>query len=80
MRIGVLGTGVVGQSIAGKLISLGHDVMMGARAPDNEKVLAFAARTGGRAGSFGDAVGHGELIVNCTRGDGSIPALSQGAD
>ena len=80
MKIGVLGTGVVGQSIAGKLVSLGHDVMMGARAPDNEKVLAFAARTGGKAGSFGDAVRHGELIVNCTRGDGSIPALRQGAD
>lgn len=79
MKIGVLGTGVVGQTIAGKLVSLGHDVMMGARSADNEKVLAFAARTGGRAGSFGDAIRHGELVVNGTRGDGSVAALRQGA-
>jgi predicted dinucleotide-binding enzyme len=79
MRIGVLGTGVVGQTIAGKLVSLGHDVMMGARAADNEKVLAFAGRTGGKAGSFGDAIRHGELVVNGTRGDGSVAALRQGA-
>ena len=49
MKIGVLGTGVVGQTIGGRLVSLGHDVMMGARSADNEKVLAFAARTGGKA-------------------------------
>ncbi|MDR3471751.1 MAG: NAD(P)-binding domain-containing protein [Devosia sp.] len=80
MKIGVLGTGVVGQTLGGKLVSLGHDVMMGARAPDNEKVLAFAQRTGGKAGTFGDAIRHGELVVNCTRGDGSIDALRQGAE
>jgi hypothetical protein len=80
MKIGVLGTGVVGQTIAGKLLSLGHDVMMGARSADNEKVQNFASRTGGKAGSFGDAVRHAELIVNGTRGDGSIAAIGQGAD
>jgi predicted dinucleotide-binding enzyme len=80
MRIGVLGTGVAGQTLGSKLVSLGHDVMMGARAADNEKVLAFAQRTGGRAGNFRDAIAHGELIINGTRGDGSIAAIRQGAD
>lgn len=80
MRIGVLGTGAVGQTLSTKLLSLGHDVMMGARAADNEKVVAFASRTGTRPGSFGDAVRHGELVVNCTRGDGSIAAIGQGAE
>jgi len=80
MRIGVLGTGVVGQAIGGRLVGLGHDVMMGARAADNEKVLRFAATTGGGAGTFGDAVRHAELIFNCTRGDGSIAAIGQGAE
>ena len=37
MRIGILGTGVVGQTIGTKLVSLGHDVKMGARAVGNEK-------------------------------------------
>jgi predicted dinucleotide-binding enzyme len=80
MKIGVLGTGVVGQTLAGKLLTLGHDVMMGARAADNAKVLAFAERSGGRAGAFGDAIRHGELVINGTRGDGSIAAIRQGAD
>src|SRR5690242_5152082 len=80
MRIGVLGTGVVGQTVAGKLVALGHDVMMGARAADNEKVLGFAKRTGGRPGTFADAIRHGELIINGTRGDGSIAAIRGGAE
>jgi predicted dinucleotide-binding enzyme len=78
MNIAVLGTGAVGQTLGAKLLSLGHDVMLGARAADNEKVLAFAGRTGGKAGSFGDAIRHGELIINGTRGDGSIDAIRQG--
>jgi predicted dinucleotide-binding enzyme len=80
MKIGVLGTGAVGQTIGGKLVSLGHDVMMGARAADNHKVVGFAERTGGRAGTFGDAIRHGELLVNGTRGDASIAAIRQGAE
>ncbi len=76
MKLGVLGTGVVGQTLGGKLVALGHDVMMGARAADNEKVLAFARTTGGRAGTFADAAAHGEMAVNCTRGDTSLATLS----
>jgi hypothetical protein len=39
MKIGVLGTGMVGQAIASKLVELGHDVMMGSRTADNAKPL-----------------------------------------
>jgi len=31
MKLGVLGTGSVGQTIASKLVALGHEVKMGAR-------------------------------------------------
>jgi len=31
MKIGVLGTGVVGQTISGKLVGLGNDVVLGTR-------------------------------------------------
>jgi predicted dinucleotide-binding enzyme len=72
-----MGTGVAGQAIAGKLQSLGHDVMMGARSSDNEKAVAFKVRTGGRAGAFSDAAIHGEVLFNCTRGDASIEVLRQ---
>jgi predicted dinucleotide-binding enzyme len=76
MKIGVLGTGEAGQRYGGKLIELGHDVMMGARAADNEKVLGFASRTGGQAGKFVDAARHGEIVFNCLRGDVAIDVLT----
>ena len=76
MKIGVLGTGAAGQTVASKLVAMGHDVMMGARAADNEKVIGFAQRTGGKAGTFADAARHGELVLNCTRGDTSVGMLS----
>ncbi len=76
MKIGVLGTGAAGQTLAAKFVAMGHDVMMGARAADNEKVLGFAGRTGGKAGTFAAAAAYGELVVNCTRGDTSLAMLS----
>lgn len=76
MRIGVLGTGVVGQTLATRLAELGHEVVMGSRDPANEKAVAWADRTGGRAGSFADAASHGEVVVNATGGVNSVAALS----
>jgi predicted dinucleotide-binding enzyme len=88
MRVGVLGTGMVGRSIAGRLAALGHDVVIGTR--DAE---ALMARTGPDAmgnepfaqwrekhpqvkpGSFADAAAHGELVVNATNGARSLDAL-----
>jgi predicted dinucleotide-binding enzyme len=77
MRIGVLGTGVVGKTIATRLVELDHDVTMGARSAGNEKASEWAAGAGERAseGSFADAAAHGELVFNCTAGTASLDAL-----
>ncbi len=40
MKIGVLGTGMVGATIGSNLVQLGHDVMMGSRSKSNEKAAA----------------------------------------
>lgn len=79
MKIGVLGTGMVGQTLASKLAALGHEVVMGAREADNERAKNWVAKTGGSArhGTFADAAEHGEVIVNCTLGAGSIEALQR---
>src|SRR3712207_8239144 len=65
-RSGVLGTGTVGRTLAGKLVSLGEQVMMGARSATNEHAAAWAASAGERAsaGSFADAAAFGELVVD----------------
>ena len=77
MRIGVLGTGMVGNAIAGRLVALGHTVMMGAREAGNERAQAWveSAGEGASAGSFADAAAFGELVVNCTAGAHSLDAL-----
>jgi predicted dinucleotide-binding enzyme len=77
MRIGVLGTGMVGKSIAGKLVSLGHEVKMGSRTADNESAAEWVASAGSAAsqGTFADAAAFGELNFNCTSGDASLDAL-----
>lgn len=76
-KIGVLGTGVVGNTIAKKLVELGYDVMMGSRSKGNEKALAFVESTGGKAkeGTFADVARFGEVIFNCTKGEVTLQAL-----
>lgn len=83
MRYGVLGTGMVGHALAGKLVELGHEVMMGSRQAGNEKAVAWAAGAGERAseGSFADAAAFGEAVINATSGLVSVDALTAaGAD
>ena len=77
MRIGILGTGVVGQTIGTKLVQLGHDVKMGARAASNEKAEGWVKASAARAshGTFADAAAFGEIVFNCTSGMGSLDAL-----
>jgi predicted dinucleotide-binding enzyme len=82
VRIGVLGTGTVGHTLATKLVELGHDVRMGARDVANEKARDWAASAGEGAsqGTFADAAGHGEVVFNCTAGAVSLDALELAGD
>lgn len=77
MKIGVLGTGIVGRTIANKLVQLGHEVCMGSRSTTSEAGAAWAAAAGANAsqGTFNDAAVHGELLFNCTNGAASLDAL-----
>jgi predicted dinucleotide-binding enzyme len=63
MRIAVLGTGIVGRTISGKLRELGHDVLVGSRSAGEDAV------------PFADAAAHGELVFNCTNGNASLEAI-----
>lgn len=77
MKIGVLGTGMVGNALATKFAGIGHEVKMGARDAKNEKAAAWAASAGAKAspGTFADAASFGEIVLNCTSGAGSLDAL-----
>ncbi|RKE17583.1 NADPH-dependent F420 reductase [Streptomyces sp. TLI_171] len=77
MRIGIIGTGTVGQTLATKLISLGHEVTLGSRTKDNAAANDWAERSGpgGHAGTFADAAEFGELVINATSGTVSLSAV-----
>jgi 8-hydroxy-5-deazaflavin:NADPH oxidoreductase len=83
LKIGVFGTGMVGEAIGSRLVGLGHEVKMGSRQAGNEKARAWveAAGAGASEGSFADAAAFGELLFNCTAGMYSVAALeSAGAE
>ena len=94
MKIAVLGTGMVGQALAGRLDELGHDVVVGTRdpqatlartEPDGMGNPPFSAWLQGHQGvglaTFADAAAGAELVVNATSGSGALPALElAGAD
>lgn len=86
MRIAVLGTGMVGQAIAGRLAELGHEVMVGTRDVDATSARAeFSAWAAGqplvRVKTFADAAAAAELVVNATSGQITLAALTAaGAD
>lgn len=77
MKIGILGTGMVGATIGTKLVLLGHEVTMGSRTAGNEKAVEWAAQAGKSAaeGTFADAAGFGEVVFNCTLGTASLAAV-----
>jgi predicted dinucleotide-binding enzyme len=70
MKIGVLGTGIVGQTLAGGFAAKGHEVRMGAREASNEK-----ARKWGGGGTFRDAAAFGEIVVHAARGTAALQTL-----
>jgi predicted dinucleotide-binding enzyme len=88
MRVAVLGTGMVGRAIAGKLSELGHEVVVGTRdpaatlarqEPDFYGNPPFAAwqdeHPAVRLAGLADAAAHGELVVNATAGAAALEAL-----
>ncbi len=88
MKFGVMGTGVVGQTIAGRLAETSNDVMVGTRdvakkqlenKPDNFGNPPFSAwnqqHPQVKLGTYGQAAAHGEILFNATSGGVSLEAL-----
>jgi predicted dinucleotide-binding enzyme len=90
MKISIIGTGSVGQTIASKLAELGYEVMMGTRNV-SEKLASisgdvngnppfsewYKANSGIKLGTFPEAAEYGEIVVNATHGGSSVEALKQ---
>jgi 8-hydroxy-5-deazaflavin:NADPH oxidoreductase len=89
MKIAVLGTGMVGQTLATALTAKGHEVMIGTRdvaksladmQPNSYGMPSFGVwhkeHTNILVGSFAEAVMFGYLIFNASNGGSSLDALT----
>lgn len=77
MKLAVLGTGQVGRTLASKLLTLGHEVRIGAREANNQNATDWAegAGAGASSGTFAEAAAFGEAVLNCTNGMSALEAL-----
>src|SRR5256885_7230672 len=79
MKVGILGTGDVGKSLAKAFLTLGHEVKIGGREANNPKVAAFVKEQGDKAsgGTFTDVARFGEVVVLATHGMSNPQVLTQ---
>jgi predicted dinucleotide-binding enzyme len=76
MKIGIIGSGTVGQQLGNGLLKLGHQVRISTR--DETKLVEWKNSAGENAasGSFQDAAIFGEVIVIATSWNGTINAIN----
>ena len=74
-RIGIVGSGIVGQTLANGFIKHGYEVMIATNTARKREELK--SRTNGKAqvGSFEDAAKFGEVVVLATKGTAAEAAL-----
>ncbi len=90
MKIGVLGTGIVGRTIAEKLAELGHTVTVGTRDPAATLARSEPDGMGNPPfkvwreahpkidlGTLAQAAAHGELVVHAMSGKGALDSLKE---
>lgn len=91
MKIGILGTGTVGQVVGAKLVERGHEVAIGTRTPDALDQKRGSAGTlrewldrageGASVANLAEAAAAADLVINATNGNGALQALQlAGAD
>lgn len=77
MKVGILGSGVVGRVLAAAFIKEGHDVMLGTRNTSKEEVLKWARENAlGKTGNFAETAQFGELLVLATGGTVTEEAIA----
>lgn len=74
-KIGILGSGVVGETLANGFLKKGHAVMRGSREPAKLAAWARQAGAGASAGTFAEAAAFGEILVLAVKGTAAQLAL-----
>ena len=77
MRIAVIGTGIVGRTLAQGFQGAGHDVVVGTRDPDEARGREEWVGLGVPLAALGVVAADADLVVNATNGQASLSALGE---
>jgi 8-hydroxy-5-deazaflavin:NADPH oxidoreductase len=79
VRIGVLGTGMVGRTLAARFVELGHEVTIGTRDPESTR--GRGEEPPAALATFAEAASGADLVVNAVNGGATLEVLRlAGAD
>ncbi len=77
MKIGIVGSGVVGQVLATGFLKHGHQAMLGTRDPQKPDVRKWAQENpGGKVGTFAETAQFAEVVVLATLGAAAESAIA----
>lgn len=78
MKIGIIGSGAVGQVLARAFLTEGHEAMLGTRNTGKPEVQKWKGEnTKGRIGTFAEVAAFGELLVLAVAGGAAEEALTE---
>jgi len=76
MKIGIIGSGLVGRVLASAFLKEGYDVMLGTRNTSKQEVVNWKNENlSGKTGSFNETTEFGELLVLATGGNVTEEAI-----
>jgi hypothetical protein len=74
-KIGIIGSGLVGRTLANGFVKHGYDVMIGTNTPAKREALRASTNAEASVGSFQDAAEFGDIVVLATKGTAAEAAL-----
>ena len=75
-KIGIVGSGIVGQTLANGFVKHGYDVTIGTNTASKREELRSKTNGQVKVGSFEDAAKFGEIVVVATKGTAAEAALT----
>ena len=77
MKVGILGSGIVGQTLGSGFIKYGHQVKIGTSNPNKLNDWIKSSGTNASIGSFADAASFGEIIILAVKGTATMNVLEK---
>jgi len=75
MKVGIIGSGAVGQTLARAFKSEGYEVMLGTRNTSKENLVQFNNEAKIDVGTFDETAMFGDMLVLCVKGSAAVEAL-----